>query len=251
VSAVVAAGDAVVVTGVAGGLGSALAAAFADRGVQVVGIDRVAPQDGGGPAVRFDLGRLVRDEAAAGQLGALLAPHLDGRRLVGLVNNAAVQHLGGLDELTAAEVADSLAVNVAAPLLLTKLLAPRLEVAGGTVLNVGSVHARLTKPRFVAYATSKAALVGLTQSLAVDQGGRLRVLALLPAAVDTDMLRAGFADDPGGMARLAAHHPSGTVATPEEVARVAAGLVCDPSPALHGACIDLGGGIAHRLHDPA
>ena len=94
------------------------------------------------------------------------------------MNNAAVQILAPADAITFDQWRETLDTNLLAPFLLTQALLPELERGRGSVVNVASIHANLTKPGFVAYATSKAALVGLTRSLAVDLGGRVRVNAV-------------------------------------------------------------------------
>jgi NAD(P)-dependent dehydrogenase (short-subunit alcohol dehydrogenase family) len=127
---------------------------------------------------------------------------------------------------------------------------PDLEKARGSVVNISSVHATLTKPGFSAYATSKAALLGMTRALAVDLGPRVRVNCVTPAATDTPMLRAGFEGNPAELSALAAMHPSGRIATPEEIARVVLFLASDAASAITGAALAADGGIGGRLHDP-
>ena len=141
---------------------------------------------------------------------------LGGDGVTALGDNVAVQVLGSADTLTTDDWGWSTLTAFLAPFLLTQGLLPELERAGGSVVNVASVHAHLTKPGFVAYATSKAALVGLTRSLAVDLGSRVRVNAVLPAATATPMLLAGLG--PGEAGAVGAVHPLGRVARPEEIA---------------------------------
>ena len=145
----------------------------------------------------------------------------------------------------------SIKVNVTAPFLLTQALLSDLAAAGGSVLSIGSIHARLTKPQFVAYATSKAALAGMTKALAVELGERVRANVIEPAAIDTDLLRAGFAEQGLDFNALAGCHPSGRIGSPEEVATLAMTLLNGDLGFLNGASIALDGGIGARLHDPA
>ena len=173
---------------------------------------------------------------------------LGGDGVTALVNNAAVQVLGSADTLTIDDWRATLDVNLLAPFLLTQGLLPELERAGGSVVNVASVHAHLTKPGFVAYATSKAALVGLTRSLAVDLGSRVRVNAVLPAATATPMLLAGLG--PGEAGAVGAVHPLGRVARPEEIAAAVVYLASGAASFVSGAVLAVDGGIGARLHDP-
>ena len=118
------------------------------------------------------------------------------------------------------------------------------------MVNVASIHANLTKPGFVAYATSKAALVGLTRSMAVDLGRRVRVNAVLPAATATPMLTAGL----GGAAELealGAMHPLGRIARPEEIAAAVVYLASEAASFVTGTVLAVDGGVGARLHDPA
>jgi NAD(P)-dependent dehydrogenase (short-subunit alcohol dehydrogenase family) len=112
------------------------------------------------------------------------------------------------------------------------------------------VHARATKPGFAAYATSKAALHGLTQALAVDLGPDVRVVGIAPAAINTPMLRAGFEGDPNAFAQLEAVHPAGRIGTPEEVATTIVWLASSAAAFMTGSVLWLDGGVLSRLHDP-
>jgi NAD(P)-dependent dehydrogenase (short-subunit alcohol dehydrogenase family) len=138
-----------------------------------------------------------------------------------------------------------------APLHLAQALLSDLEAAVGSVVNIASIHAVATKPGFVCYATSKAALVGLTRAMAVDLGPRIRVNALLPAAVDTPMLRESFSGSETALGELGRMHPAGRIARPEEVARAAVFLASDQASFMTGAAVHVDGGIAGRLHDPS
>ena len=167
-----------------------------------------------------------------------------------LVNNAAVQVLGGVDSLNVADWHRTLDVNLLAPFVLTHGMLPEREAAKGSVIIISSIHARLTKANFVAYATSKAALSGMTRAMAVDLGARVRINAIEPAAIATDMLKAGFEAKPEQLAQLENCHPQGRMGTPQEVAALAVSMSRGDLRFLHGACVGLDGGISGRLFDP-
>jgi NAD(P)-dependent dehydrogenase (short-subunit alcohol dehydrogenase family) len=175
---------------------------------------------------------------------------LRGRRLAALINNAAVQIVKPSAALTTDDWNRTLNVNLLAPFLLTQALLDELTASHGAVVNISSIHAMQTKPGFVAYATSKAALNGLTRSLAVDLGGRVRVNSICPAAIDTPMLREGFAGREESFDRLAQMHPAGRIGEPAEVAALAVFLASDASAFMTGADIAIDGGIGARLRDP-
>jgi NAD(P)-dependent dehydrogenase (short-subunit alcohol dehydrogenase family) len=241
------------ITGCLGGIGQALLKAFREEGFHVIGMDLAAnanqaehqPDD----YLSVDLEALASQDDYRTLALAQLAP-LAGPRIDVLINNAAWQVVKPIAKLTAADWAKSQHVNVMAPFLLTQALLPALEAAQGSVINIASIHGQLTKPEFVAYATSKTALVGMTRAMAVELGARVRVNAVCPAAIATPMLVAGFEGRPQAYQQLADMHPVGRIGQPEEVARTCLLLADKQLGFLTGACIALDGGIGARLHDP-
>ncbi|MFO1337520.1 MAG: SDR family oxidoreductase [Burkholderiaceae bacterium] len=242
-----------IVTGAAGGIGQAIAEAFDAAGYGVIATDRQPAPQGLRCSLylQADLARTVADEPYATELFNRIRVHVGSGQLAALVNNAAAQILGGVDTLSRADWRHTLEVNLLAPFVWTQALRADLERGRGCVVNVSSIHARLTKKNFVAYATSKAALSGMTRALAVDLGGRIRVNAIEPAAIGTDMLRAGFAGRAAELEALAGHHPLGRIGEPSEVARCALALTDGAMAFLHGACVPLDGGIGACLSDPS
>ena len=240
------------VTGAAGGIGRVLVQVFHDAGYHVVATDRVSQPAGltCGAYLDIDLLRFVRDQPYGLSVARDFRQALGADRLDVLINNAAVQILGGADSLSREEWRRTLDVNVLAPFLLAQALLPNLEAASGCIVNIGSIHARLTKRDFVAYATSKAALAGMTRALAVDLGSRVRINAIEPAAIETEMLKDGFEGQAELWTRLAEYHPQGRIGHADEVARLALAVTEGGMDFLHGACIGLDGGISGRLFDP-
>jgi NAD(P)-dependent dehydrogenase (short-subunit alcohol dehydrogenase family) len=242
----------VVVTGVCGGIGRAVAARFQSQGYEIFGTDKTTrPVDlAVDRYVQLDLEDFVAGTTTPQSLMLVLDQWLGGSGLSVLVNNAAVQLCGPLENFDLSMWNRSLAVNLLAPFFLVKTLLPQLERARGCVINVSSIHARLTKPGFVVYATTKAALSGLTRAMAVELGPRVRVNAVEPAAVNTEMLKASFEGREDEYRELAACHPQGRLASPEEVASLMFSIAAGEFQFLHGACVDFSGGISARLHDP-
>ena len=134
--------------------------------------------------------------------------------------------------------------------LLIQGLLPELQQVEGSVVNIASIHATNTKPEFVCYATSKTALIGLTRSLAIDLGNKVRINAICPAATATPMLMAGFKGKGGEFQQLSQMHPLERIAQPEEVARVGLFLASPQASFITGASLKVDGGIGVRLHDP-
>ena len=226
--------------------------AFHEAGYRVIAtdIDTVATSPAADHYIQADLAKTVTDERYAEKTFADINRYLDGAGLSVLLNNAAIQILGGVDSLSRKDWQTTLDVNLVAPFIWTQAMLPALEMTKGHVINISSIHAKLTKRHFVAYATSKAALSGLTRSMAVDLGDRVRINAIEPAAIETPMLKAGFEGKPAQYAQLEACHPINRIGQPEEVARLALSLVNNDIGFLQGACIGLDGGISLQLHDP-
>lgn len=241
------------VTGVSGGIGRAVAQRFTAEGYRVFGIDRTerSPDLSVDRYSKVDLEQLVARPEVCESLISEVEAWIGNEGLAALVNNAAVQICRPTEELRLEDWNTSLAVNLLAPFVLVKNLLGALERVHGCVLNVSSIHARLTKPHFPVYATTKAALSGLTRALAVDLGPRIRVNAIEPAAIETEMLKDSFIGRGADYQLLAACHPAGRVGQPSEVAALAYAIVAGEFRFLNGACVDLSGGISARLHDPA
>ncbi len=241
------------ITGADGGIGRELVREFQNAGFYVIATDKVEhPVNlACGSYIPIDLSQFANDDAYAQLSIAAISDALNGRELYALINNAAIQILGGVDEIDRQAWRQTMDVNLTAPFLLIKGLLPLLEICHGSVVNIGSIHARLTKKNFVTYSTSKAALAGLTRALAVDVGMRVRINAIEPAAIETDMLKASFAAQPELYQQLEICHPVQRIGQTREVARLALAIVSGGMNFLNGSCIGLDGGIGVRLHDPS
>lgn len=243
---------AVVITGSAGSIGRALCKVFKAAGYKVIGLD-IKEKNGVEADEWFqgDLIRFVADAEYRDELLAALRSASGTSKISVLCNNAAEQRLARTEEISMKDWQVSLDVNLTAPFLLAQGLVKDLEAAGGSIINIASIHARLTKPEFVAYATTKSGLIGLTRALAVDLGGRVRVNAICPAAIDTPMLREGFEGrSPSDLDSLRFCHPAGRIGQPDEVAQLALWLASPQASFVSGASYDIDGAISSRLHDP-
>lgn len=238
----------VLITGAAGGIGSAMVLAFEAAGWQVVSTDlKPLPR---ADHLALDIGACTDPAHPAHQRVVAALRAATGGRLKALVANAAYQVVKPSGELTAADWQQTLGVNLLSPFWLAMAFKDELAANRGSFLAISSIHERLTKPGFVAYATSKAALSGMVRAMAVELGAQVRCNAICPAAIATPMLVAGFDGQPAAMAALAAFHPVGRLGQPAEVAQAALYACSDAAGFLNGTCLDLSGGIGARLHDP-
>lgn len=238
----------VLITGVLGGIGSAMSRKFKEAGFYVYGVDRKkALEEPCDRFIQFDINEYIKDVEYRIRFTDIfdqIIPNLDV-----LINNAAVQILDKTDDIKLEDWQETLNVNLTGPMLMSKLFLKRLEKSHGAIINIGSIHHNLTKPKFVSYATSKSALVGLTKAMAVDLEGRVRVNAISPAAIETDMLRAGFNNDENALDELREIHPVKRIGYPADVAKLAIFLASENSGFIHGANLTLDGGISSVLKD--
>ena len=237
----------ILITGVNGGIGSAIARFFKGKNYKVYGMDiNIEGQDHCDEFFQLDLNRMVLDsEYFKFQKSELLKI----KELNVLINNAAVQKLDSLSQIKLSEWQETLNVNLTGPLLLSQIFLDTLQTSQGSIINIASIHHQLTKQRFISYATSKSALVGLTKAMAVDLKGKVRVNSISPAAIKTDMLLDGFEGDQSAIKQLYELHPIQRIGYPEEVARLVYFLTTENKGFIHGANISLDGGISSVLKD--
>lgn len=243
-------GRKVVITGAAGGIGKSLCEVFHGAGYFVLGIDK-QEIDKGVPykTLCFDISVLGAGTPGEDMFFKDVERILDGSLGV-LVNNAAVQVVKNIGAITPEDWKKTLDTNLLAPFWLIRRFLPLLRKSKGSVINIASIHSVLTKARFSIYAASKGALVSLTRALAIELAPDVRVNAIIPAATDTPMLRAGFQGNIDGLKELGHYHPMDRVARPEEVANVAVFLAGEQSSFITGSVLHVDGGIGSVLHDP-
>jgi len=241
------------ITGANGGIGQALVKEFINEGYQVIATDIVELETNRTKCVvnvQLDLELFATDERYANQFVNSVGEITEGAGLTSLINNAAVQILAPVNSITRTDWQTSFNVNLSAPFFMVQAFLSELEKNEGAVVNISSIHATQTKKEFVAYATTKAGLSSLTRNLAIDIGNKVRMNAIEPAAVSTEMLKAGFEGKELQYKQLEKHHPLERIAKPEEVAELAIFLCSEKSKFVHGACISTSGGIQGCLSDP-
>lgn len=235
----------VLVTGAASGIGTAVAALLAERGVAVIAADLEPlpePAGGGGRSVSADLRTPAgRDAVLAG---------VD--RLAGIVHCAGVIRLVDPAELTEEQWDLVLDTNLKATFFLLQAALPLLS-AGSSVVLMSSVAAKSSStPEAAAYGASKAGMLALARSFAHYLApGQVRVNALCPGIIDTpmqDRLLADVAANRGISAaelegERTATVPLGRAAEPREVAEVAAFLLSERASYMTGQAVNVSGGM--------
>lgn len=206
----------VLITGAAGGIGSATAKRFYEQGWAVLltdldqaGLHRVSGELGGAPIRAADLRRKSAcDDIAAWAASA--APRLDA-----LVNAAGVWREGPTAEIEESDLDLVLDVNVKATILMSAAVLPRLVLTEGSIVNVASDAGLQGNAGAAAYCASKGGVVLFTKALALEAASSgVRVNAVCPGDVDTPMLafqaqRYGFGDPAAYLRRLIDGYPQG------------------------------------------
>lgn len=240
------------VTGGGKGIGRAAAIALARDGMKVAVLSRdevsgheavAACQAVGGEALW-----LAADVASEEQVRAAFAM-LEGRwgRLDVLVNNAGIYAQGDVLSTTLEDWERLQRVNVTGAFLCAKYAVPLMQRSGGgSIVNVASEAGLVGIPGQVAYNVSKAALIALTRSMAVDLAPEhIRVNCVCPGTTLTPLVEASVAGDANPEQRLAhleKSRPAGRLGTPEEIAGAIAYFAADHARYTTGAVLAVDGG---------
>jgi NAD(P)-dependent dehydrogenase (short-subunit alcohol dehydrogenase family) len=248
------AGRRALVTGGAQGIGRAIAVALARAGCDVALIDVDAAAGQATVAEIRALGRAATAAAADASDPASVRAGIDTVTASGspfdiLINNAGIARLGSLLEISERDWRDSFAVNVDGLFHVTRAVVPGMVARRrGAVVNLASWLGRRGNPHFAAYAASKFAVIGLTQSLAAEVAPfGVRVNAVCPGIIVGTPMRAAIdaASKEVGLAateeRVAAI-PLRRAGSPEEVAQVVLFLASDAAAYVTGAAYDVSGG---------
>jgi glucose 1-dehydrogenase len=235
------AGKRAVITGAAQGIGKAIAERFAAEGAVLLLVDI----DPAVEAVATALGQraLVADLGQKAEVERIIATataELGGLDI--LVNNAGITHPATLDELAEEDFDRVFAINLKAALWGTQAAA-RVMRPGSAVINMSSVNAVLAIPNQIPYVVSKGALKQLTNvtALALATKG-IRVNAIGPGSIMTDMLAGIMAEDEAARSRIMSRTPLGRCGEPDEIASVALFLASDESSYITGQTIYPDGG---------
>jgi NAD(P)-dependent dehydrogenase (short-subunit alcohol dehydrogenase family) len=241
-------GKVCVITGAAGGIGSATAEAFAREGARVVGVD-LLEHSVGDLALQAD----VADEDSVAATYRRVREELG--RIDVLFNNAGISPNDDASVLdTTLEAWERVqVVNLRSVFLCCKHGIPHLlEGGGGSVINTASFVAVLgAATSQISYTASKGGVLALSRELGVEFARRgVRVNALCPGPVDTPLLRELYAKDPEQAARRLVHVPIGRFADAAEIAHAVVFLASDEASFVTAATFMVDGGISGAYVTP-
>ncbi len=226
------------VTGAGSGVGRAVAERLVAAGAEVVGAD-----------LHPDAGQIALDVADAEAVGRAVAAIADRRgRIDVLVNCAGVgARGGGVLEMGLDDWRRAMAVNLDGSLLTSRAVLPGMVARGsGAIVNVGSTFGLLARPQTLAYAVSKAAVIQLTQCMALDVArSGVRINCVCPGLIDTPLI--AYLTSPEADALLQANldaHPMARLGRAGEVADAILYLASDAASFITGAVLPVDGGYS-------
>jgi len=243
-------GQVALVTGAAAGIGRATALAFAREGIKVVvsdvdeaggegTVEQIRAADGEARFIRCDV---TREAEVRALLEGTLAAY---GRLDYAFNNAGIEiEKGKLADGSEAEFDAIMGVNVKGVWLCMKHQIPvMLAQGGGAIVNTASIAGLGAAPKMSIYAASKHAVIGLTKSAAIEYAKKkVRINAVCPAVIDTDMYRRAYQADPRKAEFAVAAHPIGRVGKVEEIAAAVLYLCSDAAGFTTGIALPVDGG---------
>lgn len=245
-----------IVTGGAQGIGAAIVLRLAQDGARVTFLD-IDDERGEGLASDvqtqgFDVRFIHADVTVEDDIRrAVEASEVTFGPVDILVNNAGRNTYFDAAEMSSQDWDASMALNLRSAWLCAKHVLPSMKRrGGGAIVNISSLHARLTTEGMFPYAAAKAGLTGLTRSLALDYGPfNIRVNAILPGWTRTAAVDGWFHRQPDPAAaerQVVDTQPLRRIASPAEVANVAAFLVSDEASAITGAEIAVDCGLGAK-----
>lgn len=251
-------GKVAMITGGAGGIGSATVRRFVEEGARVAIVD---VEEAKGQGLADELGDtavfLRCDHGNGDECRAAVARVLSRWGHVDvLFNNAGIGWTGAFDQIGDGEVAAVMRENLVGPVLMTRAALPALRARGEALRakNISPVilftasglglHAR---PMVSLYTVSKHGIIGLMRSLALDEGANnLRVNAICPGIVETPLMYRTMArsgDVQTILQRARQEAPLKRIADTSDVANAALFLSSDEAKAIHGVCLVVDGGV--------
>ena len=218
----------VVITGASRGIGKSLMLKFQSEGAQVLGLS----------SKDYDLS--TREDIKS------LASHLAGLPKIDiLINNAGINKIDDIEDISLNDYDNIMRVNVEAPFLLSQAVIPKMiENKSGRIINITSIFGHCTKEQRMSYTTSKYALSGMTKTMSVELAPHnIIVNSVAPGFTETDLTRQVLGQT--GMEEVSEQIPMKRLAQPREIADVVMFLASDNNSYLTGQNIIVDGGFVN------
>ncbi|WP_158813750.1 SDR family NAD(P)-dependent oxidoreductase [Methylocapsa sp. S129] len=243
-----------IITGSSRGIGKAAALECAKRGIGIIAtynshkpgadelVHAIESQGGKAVALSLDVGKAETFAAFAERVGETLASYWGRTNFDFLVNNAGFGAFNRIEDVTSDAFDRLMAVHLKGPFFLTQALLPRMK-DGGAIVNLSSATVRVATAGVAPYAAFKGGIEALTRYMAKEFGERrIRVNAVAPGAIRTDLADGALDKNPEFAALLASQTALGRVGEPEDVGRVIASLLSEESGWINAQTIEVAGG---------
>jgi NAD(P)-dependent dehydrogenase (short-subunit alcohol dehydrogenase family) len=233
----------VLITGGAGGIGTATAVRFLEEGARVVVLDR---DEGALTRIQAELPALhatIRADVSDPDDLARAFEELDAQAggLDILINNAGISIRHSFTDITPQEWRQVIDINLNGVFFVAQQAARRMLTGeGGVILNMGSTNGLMGYPYYAGYNASKAGVIELTRSMALELAPTVRVNAVCPGWILTPMQKAEYT--PEMRRAFAAKLPLNRLGRPEDVAALLAFLASDDATFITGQCFVIDGG---------
>ncbi len=240
------------ITGGAKGIGGACSRLFHQNGWQVAILDvdnlggQLANELGEGAMfIHCDVSKEAQVKSAIEEIKS------EFNGIHALIHSAGIQRYSTVTETSEEEWDLVMNVNLKSAFLCAKHAIPQIqEAGGGLVALVSSVQAFISQNNVAPYTTSKTAMLGLTRSIAVDYGPKIRSVAICPGTVDTPMFRSSIAQSPDPnevYQECVDMHLSQRIGTPEEIAELILFLAEGKASFITGQAIRIDGGLGIKI----
>ena len=246
-------GKVALITGAGAGIGAGIAERFSKAGAAVVIFD-INGESAGEMSRKLDQIRQGRSLAVQGDVsneGDVKAAVEKAAAKFGmvdiLINNAGIDVSGLVPDMSSTEWDRVLNVNLKGAFLFSKYAIPHMRGRGGAIVNISSVHALVSNEGYAAYDASKAGMLAMTRTLALDHGrDGIRVNAICPGYINTPMTEEWFKEQPDPEATLKqvlSFHPLGRIGTTQDVAEAALFLASDAASFVSGTYLVVDGAM--------
>lgn len=247
-------GKTALITGGGSGIGKAISTIFAKQGAAVFILDmdeagsaatveNIQKEGGRGVFKKCNISSSEEVKKAVAEIMASTSS------LDIVVNNAGIAHIGNIEQTTEADFEKLIGVNIKGVFHILQATLPHLKVKGGVILNMASVASSVGIPDRFAYSMTKAAVIGMTLSMAKDYlSHNIRCNSISPARVHTPFVDGFISKNYPGreeeiFKKLSASQPIGRMAKPEEIAHLALYLCSDEASFITGCDYPIDGGF--------
>lgn len=208
--------EAYIVTGASNGIGAAIAAALVEQGRTVVNIDLAPPSSSHSPKIVSFQADLT-DPAQVQEVASKVVSQYS---IVGLVNNAGATKPGSADTATIADLDLVTNLHLKATLILIQACLPSMRAAGWGRIVMMSSRAAIGKPDRVVYSATKAGMIGMARTLAMELGKEgITVNSVAPGPIATDLFMKSNPPDAPSTKKIIDSIVVGRLGTPEDVSR--------------------------------